>query len=101
MPNQGQEKIKIRLIEELGLANLPQDKQEELMLKMTEVVLKRIFVETMEKLSDQDKQAYMDMIESDASQEEVENFINGKISNYANMVMQITEQFIEEMKKSA
>jgi hypothetical protein len=52
-----QAQIQKALIDELGLSELPQDKQEELLIKMTEVLLKRIFVETMEKLSDEDREA--------------------------------------------
>lgn len=89
--------IQADLMKDLGLDNLPDDKKEILALKMTEVVLKRIFVETMEKLSDQDKQIYSEMVEANATAEDVENFVSGKISNYNNMVLKIVEKFKEEM----
>ena len=40
------------IIEELGLAELPQEKQEELLVKIGEVVMKRIYLETMENLKE-------------------------------------------------
>lgn len=89
------------LIEELGLANLPDDKKEALLMKMMEVVLKRIFVETMEKLNEKDRQTYSDMVEANATPEEVEKFVSEKIPNYSGMVLKIAEKFKEEMKTQA
>ncbi len=84
-------------MEELGLTGLPQEKQEELMVKMTEVVLKRIFVETMEKLSDADRDAYEKM--ENAEPEEISKFLKEKIANYDEMVQKIIADFKEDMKK--
>ena len=38
------------IIEELGLSGLPQEKQEELLVKIGEIVMKRIYLNTMERL---------------------------------------------------
>jgi len=92
-----QSDVQADLIAELGLDNLPADKKEELVIKMTEVVLKRIFVETMEKLSEQDQRAYSDMIDVNAAPEEVDIFVKSKIVNYEEMVRKIAEQFKAEM----
>ncbi len=97
MPDQNA--IQKKLIDELGLSNLSQDKQEQLLIKMTEVVLKRIFVETMEKLSHDDQEAYNQLIENKATPEEMEKFLAEKIQNYDEMVKKIVEDFKEEMKK--
>lgn len=87
------------LIEELGLSDLPQEKQEKLLIRMTEVVLKRIFVETVEKLSEADQEAYSKMMEENASPEDVEKFLNEKISGYDALVKKIVDDFKEEMLK--
>jgi hypothetical protein len=93
-----QNDIQKTLIDELGLADLPQEKQEQLLIKMTEVVLKRIFVETMEKLTEQDQDAYSKLIEDSASPEEIEKFLTEKIAGYDEMVKKIVEEFKEEIK---
>lgn len=95
MPDQNN--IQKTLIDELGLSDLSQDKQEQLLIKMTEVVLKRIFVETMDKLSEKDQDQYSDMIEKNATPEEVEKFLNEKISDYDEIVKKIVEEFKKEM----
>ena len=95
MPNT----IQQTLIDELGLSDLPQEKKEQLMIKMTEVVLKRIFVETMEKLSEKDQEAYAQMIEKNAPPEELEKFLMEKIADYDTMVKKAVDDFKEEMLK--
>ena len=97
MPDQNA--IQKSLIDELGLSSLSQDKQEQLLIKMTEVVLKRIFVETMEKLSHDDQEAYSQLIDNKTTPEEVEKFLKEKIQNYDEMVKKVVEDFKEEMKK--
>lgn len=94
-----QNEIQKTLIEELGLSDLSQDKQEQLIAKMTEVLLKRIFLETMEKLDDQGKQEYEKLIEEGTTPEKMEEFLNSKISNYDALVKKIVDDFKEEMKK--
>lgn len=93
------EQIKKTIIDELGLAELPEDKKEQLIIKMTEVVLKRIFVETMGKLSESDQDAYEKLIDENAEPEKLEEFLKGKISDYDGMVAKIIDDFKEEMKK--
>ena len=94
-----QEEIQKQLIEELGLSSLPQDKQEELLIKMTEVLLKRIFVETMEKLSETDRQAYEKMVDAEEDAEKIGAFLKEEVYNYDAMVEKIIVDFKEEMKK--
>ena len=95
------DQIQEKLIDELGLSNLPTDKKDQLIMKMTEVVLKRIFLETMEKLSDSDQDAYAKMIDENAEPEQLESFLQDRISDYENMVSKIVADFLKEMKDVA
>ena len=97
MTNQAE--IQKQLIEELGLASLPREKQEELLIKMTEVLLKRIFVETMEKLNDEDLKTYEKMVDAGEDPEKIGAFLKEKVYNYDAMVEKIIMDFKEEMKK--
>ena len=94
-----QTQIQKELIEELGLSSLPQDKQEELLIKMTEVLLKRIFVETMEKLNDADRETYGKMIDENSDAQTVGDFLKEKIVGYDEMVQKVIVSFKEEMKQ--
>lgn len=96
-----QNQIQKKLMDELGLSDLPADKQEQLLLKMTESLLKRIFVETMEKLEKEDQDIYGKMIDDKKSQEEIEKFLREKIENYDQMLEKIADDFKEELKKTS
>jgi hypothetical protein len=85
------------LMSELGLADLPQDKQDELAVKMTEVILKRMFVETMDRLSPRDQDEYGELIEASGTPEEIENFLKSKIEDYDAILMTVVEKLKTEM----
>lgn len=93
------QEIQKTLIDELGLSDLPADKKDQLMMKMTEAVLKRIFLETMEKLNDKDQEEYAKMIEEEVDPEKLDEFLQGKISGYEEIVKHIVADFVAEMKK--
>lgn len=86
-----------QLIKDLGIDTLEQDKQNELIIKMTEVLLKRIFIETMEKLGEGGREEYEKMSEGEVEPEQVEAFFKEKIKNYDEMVQGIVEEFRTEM----
>jgi len=92
-----QTKALSQLVKDLGIDNLPQDKQQELIIKMTEVLLKRIFLETMEKLGEQGRQEYEKMSEGEIEPEQVAEFFKEKIRNYDEMVENIVTEFRAEM----
>jgi hypothetical protein len=86
-----------QLIKDLGIDTLSQDKQNELIIKMTEVLLKRIFLETMEKLGEKGREEYETMSQGEVDPAQVEIFFKEKINNYDGMVDQIVEEFKTEM----
>ncbi|MDP1834039.1 MAG: hypothetical protein Q8L11_03885 [Candidatus Moranbacteria bacterium] len=87
-------------IRELGLENLPADKQEELIIKMTEVVRKRMFVETMEKLSSIDQELFGGMLENQAGPDEIENFLKENIHNYDELLRKIISKLKVEVQNA-
>lgn len=90
--------MQIDLVKELGLEDLPIDKQEELIIKMTEVVLKRMFISTMDKLSPIDQDLFGGMLENQAGPDEIENFLKENIHNYDEMLQNIISELKVEMK---
>ncbi len=86
-----------QLIKDLGIDNLSQDKQNELIIKMTEVLLKRIFLETMEKLGEQGREEYEKLTVGEIMPEQVEAFFKEKIQGYDEMVENVIEEFKIEM----
>jgi hypothetical protein len=92
-----QEQIQKRLIDELGLAGLAEEKQQEIIIQMTEFLLKKIFLETMENLGEAGRNEYEKLIDSSASLEKIEEFLKAKIADYDAMVEKVIMNFRQEM----
>ena len=87
------------LFQALGLEKLDPKKQEELAAKVTELVLKRVFLATLEKLDDDGKEKYEQLVEQNTSPELMEQFLNAHIPNYSQFVEKIISELGEEMKR--
>ncbi|EKE20073.1 MAG: hypothetical protein ACD_8C00057G0024 [uncultured bacterium] len=89
-----------QLITDLGMDNFSKDQQNEILIRMTEVLLKRIFLETMEKLGENGREEYEKISQGEVEPEKIEAFFKEKIQNYDEMVQQIVEDFRVEMMQS-
>lgn len=85
------------IIEDLGLQNIPEDKKEEVLAKMGDVLFKRILLETLEILSEEDQEKFGEMVDTKKSAEEVEEFLKSKIENYEEFIGKITDDFKKEL----
>lgn len=94
-------KIEAELIESLALAGLTKPKQEELLAKMLEALLKRIFMETMERLGEQGMTDYEALIETAPSEAAVGKFLDERIPEYSAFVQTIVDQFKKDIKATA
>lgn len=94
------EQLKQELIDEFDLGNLAPEKQDEIISNMTEAVMKRVFVDTMEKLGETGMDEYERLLEKKPEQNEIEEFVKGKITDYDAMVEKIVTDFKIEMKGS-
>lgn len=95
-------KLRAELIEELALSGLAPEKQDELLGKMLEALLKRIFMGTMERLGEEGVNEYEQLVENPAIQEkEVADFLTKKIPDYDAFVNGIVDQFKKDIKAVA
>lgn len=90
--------IQKTLLDELGLSDLSRDKKERLLIKMTEVLLKRIFLETMGKLSERGRKEYESLVENGASPRQMEEFLKANIPDYEEIVREVIDELKEKMK---
>jgi hypothetical protein len=88
-----------KLIEDLGLSYLSEEEKEKFIMKAEESVLKRMFIETITRLSEADQDKYEKMIDDDVSPEELEGFLRGKIFDYEEMIKRVIKEFKEEFTK--
>jgi hypothetical protein len=90
--------LKQELIDEFGLSVLPPDKQDTMIDQMTEVLMKRIFVDTMERLGETGMDAYEKLLEQKPEQSQIDMFLKENITDYDAMVDKIVTDFKKEMK---
>jgi len=91
--------LKDELVKEFHLENISEEKQEELLGKMGEALLKRIFLETMEKIGDAGVAEYEALLGKAAKEDEIDAFFESKIPGYNVFVREIVENFKKEMNK--
>ncbi|TXG75854.1 hypothetical protein E6Q11_06360 [Candidatus Dojkabacteria bacterium] len=95
-------KLRAELIEELALSGLAPEKQDELLGRMLEALLKRIFMNTMERLGEEGMNEYEQLVENKATQEkDVADFLTKKIPDYDVFVNGIVDQFKKDIKAVA
>ena len=88
------------LMQELGLAELPEDKKISLLSAMTESVLKRITVEVLSRLSDEDQSKLLSLENTAPDPQEIEKFLKAKIPDYDQIQNKVLQEFKEEMKST-
>lgn len=93
-----QDALKLELIEAFQLEGIPEDKQEILLAKAGEALLKRILLETMEKIGDEGVLEYEALLDKGAKEEEIAAFLENKIPGYTIFVRGIVTRFKEEMQ---
>lgn len=92
------EQIKQEFITEFNLGVLPPEKQDAMITQMIELLMKKILVETMERLGDTGMDEYEQLITQKPTQEETEVFLKNKIPEYDEMVQSVVANFKTEMK---
>ncbi|MFC1637936.1 DUF5663 domain-containing protein [Patescibacteria group bacterium] len=90
--------IKQKVMQEFGLEGIDEEKQDEFLAKMGEMILKRVFVETVEKLDDEGRAHFEKMLEEKRTAEEVEEFLKVKIPNYDQMLESIVVELKEDLQ---
>lgn len=92
-----EDQLKQELLQELGLEGLPEEKRAELLTAMTESLLKRITVRILEELSEEDREDF-DTIRESNDPEQIREFLTNRIEGYDEMVDGVVSDFKEEMK---
>jgi hypothetical protein len=95
MPTQLQQDI----LKELGIDQLAPQRQEELLVAMTEVLLKRLTLRILEKLSDSQRKEF-DIVCSDGNPEIIQAFFTQNVPGYEKMIQEEINSFKQEMKET-
>lgn len=95
------QKVLMDLAEELGFSAVSDEKKVELVAQMGEVLIKRIMLETFDRLGDAGVNEYEKLMESGVDEVKLKAFLDEKIPGYDMVVEKIVANFKEEMKKES
>ena len=96
---QSKSDIKKSLLKELGLEKLSKEKQEDLIGKMGEIILKKMFLEIADSLSKDEQDDFEKLLNEKGTPEEIEEFLKTKIPNYEESLDKIITDLNESLKK--
>ncbi len=85
------------IVTALGLNDLPEETRDELIAKMTEVVIKRLLLNIFEKLSEDSVEEF-GKLQTSGDAEAMEAFLKEKIEDYDGLVQKTVSDFITEVK---
>ena len=88
---------KTNIIKEFGLEDLPEEKQAEIISKITETLLKKLMLTIMENLDPKDRTQLLKLQEK-GDAKTIEDFLKLKIENYEELMSKTADQYREEMK---
>lgn len=100
MSNENQDKIKEEIMRDLGFDKLTQEKQDEILAKIGEIILKKIFIATIDKLSPEDGENFRKMLKRGEGVESIEEFLGAKIPDYDMIIEKIVEEVKEDIKNN-
>jgi len=87
------------IVDELGLGDVPEERKAKILVDLLELVLKRLYMETMDKLTKEDQQELMKMLDEKAEAEKIEAFLRGKIEDYNEFVKKVISSLKDELKE--
>ena len=88
---------KINLIEKLGLMNLPEGDREALLEKTGDIVFQKILARAMEKLTNEDREAFEALFDrEDTTEDVVLDFLQSKIPDLDSLVKDEISGFLSE-----
>jgi hypothetical protein len=90
------EEIKQNIIKELGLANLPAEKAEEIMAKLEKNIERTLTLEVLDLLKE-DQVEFIKIAES-GNDEEAKAFLETKIPNLDSLTKAVAESVVKEFK---
>lgn len=97
--NQVLEQHRQEIIETFGLEDLSAEKQDDVISKIGEVFLKRLFLATIDKLGAHGAKEYEKLLDSKAEADAVEAFLAEKIPNYPVFIRGVVTEFKTDMDK--
>ena len=88
------------ILQTLALDGLPDETQMELLSQMTESVLKRMAIEVLQTLSEEDQKTLLEMQAENPDLEKIEEFIQSRTADFQKLKERVVKEFTEEMRET-
>jgi len=95
MPTQLQQNI----FQELGIDQLPPERQEEILTAMTEVLLKRLTLRVLEKLTEAQRQEF-EALCAEKNEEKIMKFFSDNVPGYEQLIQDEITAFKKDIKET-
>lgn len=96
------DQLREQMAQKLGLSTLSQERQYEVIDKVTEALLKTIFLETVEKLSKKERDEMGVLMDNEeTTPEQMEEYLRDKIDNYDDFLQEIVDKFLDNVMKES
>jgi len=86
------------IIKDLGIEKLPKEKREEILIHLSENILKSTWIEVLSKIKPEDRNVF-DKIQDTGTVEEMTVFLQEKIPNYDQIALEQSKLIIADLKK--
>jgi len=94
------ENAKIDLISELGVDQMPKEKQEEILAQMGDIMQQRIIERFVQEIPEEEQDKFLEMISSDATEQSViDDFITQHIPQSEDLILEEIGKYKEESIK--
>ncbi len=94
-----QTNLQQNIFTELQLDQLPVERQQEILMALTELFLKKITLKVLDNLSEQQRQEF-DALITAGEPEKISDFLAKNIQNYEQLVAEEIEHFKKEIKET-
>ncbi len=88
------------ITKELGLENLPEDKRDEIYLRISKIIYQNIMIRVVDALKEEDRDEFNKLLDEDIKAEEesdkILEFLRSKIENFDNIVAEEIVKFKEK-----
>lgn len=85
------------ILDALNFAELEADEQQELLYELHEIIFKGTFVRLLERLDEPSRDEFTAMLERDASDEEVQGFIESRIPDADSAVTETVQELTSDI----
>lgn len=85
------------ILDALNFSELEQEEQEELLVELNEIIFKSTFVRLLERMDEKTREEFTALMERDASDDEVQGFIESKVPDADSAVIEAVEELTSDI----